>query len=269
MSVESPSGAGSGAAENAAATSMDASTVGYGRVGAAALVTIRRPERRNSLDGDTAAAMVQAIRTFEQDPDARVLVVTGDDDAFCAGADLKSLDSLQPRVGDQHGVFGTRCFAAKPTIAAISGWCLGGGVSLATWCDLRVAAETAHFGFPDRKWGAPILDGGTDRLAAIVGLGRALELVLTGRDVAAAEALSIGLVNEVVPAGCHVARAMEIAEMLAGFPQATLLADRRALLEPLEAQLAETAQRDLRTLREVAADAAEASRRFSTTEAHQ
>jgi Enoyl-CoA hydratase/isomerase len=141
----------------------------YERVGAAAVIAIRRPQRRNAIDGPTAEAMVQAVRAFNDDPDARVLVVTGDEEAFCAGADLTSLESLRPRAGKPEGVFGVRRFPPKPAIAAISSWCLGGGVTLATWCDLRIAADTARFGFPDRQWGVPILDGGTDRLAAIIG----------------------------------------------------------------------------------------------------
>lgn len=179
----------------------------YERVGAAAVIAIRRPQRRNAIDGPTAEAMVQAVRAFNDDPDARVPVVTGDEEAFCAGADLTSLESLRPRVGKPEGVFGVRRFPPKPAIAAISGWCLGGGVTLATWCDLRIAADTARFGFPDRQWGVPILDRGADRLAAIIGLGRALDLVLTGREISAATALAMGLVTEVVAPGEHVTRA--------------------------------------------------------------
>jgi enoyl-CoA hydratase len=161
-------------------------------------------------------------------------------------------------------VFGARRFPPKPAIAAISGWCLGGGVTLATWCDLRIAADTARFGFPDRQWGVPILDGGTDRLAAIIGLGRALDLVLTGREISAATALAMGLVTEVVAPGEHVTRALEIAERIASFPQATLLADRWGLLEGLDQRMEFTAQRDVRTLNEVAGDAEQASARFTS-----
>jgi enoyl-CoA hydratase len=236
----------------------------YERVGATAVIAIQRPQRRNAIDGPTAEAMVQAVRTFNDDPDARVLVVTGDEVAFCAGADLKSLESLQPRIGKPEGVFGVRRFSPKPAIAAISGWCLGGGLTLATWCDLRIAADTARFGFPDRQWGVPILDGGADRLAAIIGLGRALELVLTGGEISAATALALGLVNEVVAAGEHVTRALEIAERIASFPQATLLADRWGLLEELDQRMELTAQRDVRTMQEVAGDAEQASARFTS-----
>jgi enoyl-CoA hydratase/carnithine racemase len=236
----------------------------YERVGAVAVIAIRRPQRRNAIDGPTAEAMVQAVRAFNDDPDARVLVVTGDEEAFCAGADLTSLQSLRPRAGKPEGVFGARRFSPKPAIAAISGWCLGGGVTLATWCDLRIAADTARFGFPDRQWGVPILDGGADRLAAIIGLGRALDLVLTGREVSAATALAMGLVTEVVPPGELVTRALEIAERIASFPQATLLADRWGLLEELDQRMEFTAQRDVRTLKEVGGDAEQASARFTS-----
>jgi enoyl-CoA hydratase len=129
----------------------------YERVGAAAVIAIQRPQRRNAIDGPTAEAMAQAVRAFNDDPDARVLVVTGDEVAFCAGADLTSLESLQPRVGKPEGLFGVRRFSPKPAIAAISGWCLGAGVTLATWCDLRIAANTARFGFPDRQWGPELM----------------------------------------------------------------------------------------------------------------
>ena len=236
----------------------------YERVGAAAVMAIQRPRRRNAIDGPTAEAMVQAVRAFNADADARVLVVTGDEVAFCAGADLTSLESLQPRVGRPEGLFGARRFSPKPAIAAISGWCLGAGVTLATWCDLRIATDTARFGFPDRQWGVPILDGGTDRLAEIVGLARALDLVLTGREISAETALAMGLVTEVVAPGDHVTRALEIAERIASFPQATLLADRWGLLEGLDRQLEFTAERDVRTLNEVAGDAEQASERFTS-----
>jgi len=236
----------------------------YERVGAVAVIAIRRPQRRNAIDGPTAEAIEQAVRAFSDDPDARVLVVTGDEQAFCAGADLTSLESLRPRVGNAEGVLGVRRFPPKPVIAAISGWCLGGGVTLATWCDLRIAADTARFGFPDREWGVPILDGGADRLAAIIGLGRALDLVLTGREISAATALAMGLVTEVVVPGELVTRALEVAERIASFPQATLLADRWGLLEGLDQRMELTAQRDVRTLKQVVGDAEQASARFTS-----
>ncbi len=236
----------------------------YERIGAAAVLTITRPERRNAIDGATSEAIVERVREFEGDPGARVLVVTGDDQAFCAGADLKALDTLAPRVGSVEGVFGARRFPAKPAIAAISGWCLGGGLSLATWCDLRIAATTARFGFTDRRWGAPILDGAAVRLVAIVGLGRALDLVLTGREISAEDALAFGLITEIVPARRHLERALELAEMIAGFPQETLLSDRAGLLEDIGKRLEATAERDRRALGAVLHEAEAAPARFAS-----
>ena len=207
--------------------------VTYERRGAAAVVSIDRPDRRNAVDGPTAELLGQAYERFEADGDARVLVLTGAGEiAFCAGADLKAIESFGPRLDLPEGPLGfTRRIASKPTVAAISGWCLAGGLELALWCDLRIAGESAMLGFPERRFGVPLIDGGTQRLPRIVGLGRALDLILTGRIVPAAEALGMGLVNQLVPAGTHLERALELAEGLAGFPQPTMLADRRAAIE--------------------------------------
>jgi enoyl-CoA hydratase len=207
-------------------------SVTYERSGAAAVVTIDRPERRNAVDGPTADALQAAHARFETDRDARVMVLTGAGDvAFCAGADLKALDTLGPRLDHPCGPMGfTRLTPSKPAIAAISGWCLAGGLELALWCDLRIATEDARLGFPERRWGVPLIDGGTQRLPRIVGLGRALDLILSGRIVDAAEARELGLVNEVVAPGRHLERAVEYAEALARFPQDTMLADRSAAL---------------------------------------
>ena len=202
--------------------------VSFERVGAAAVVTIDRPERRNAVDGPTAAALLEAYERFAADDDARVMVLTGaGDQAFCAGADLKALDTLDPDA--PAGPMGfSRLTSTKPAIAAVGGWCVAGGLELALWCDLRIADETAQFGCLERRWGVPLIDGGTQRLPRVVGLGRALDLILTGRTVAADEALAIGLVNEVVPAGEHLKRALELAETIAAFPQETMLTDREA-----------------------------------------
>ena len=153
------------------------------RVGAAAVLTIDRQERRNAVDGPTAQLLLEAFQAFEADDDARVLVVTGAGGvSFCAGADLKAIASFAPRLDAAEGPFGfTRLTATKPTIAAISGWCLAGGLELALWCDLRIATAGSQLGFPERRWGVPLIDGGTQRLPRIVGLGRALDLILTGR----------------------------------------------------------------------------------------
>jgi enoyl-CoA hydratase len=198
-------------------------------------VTIDRPERRNAVDGPTAQALAAAHARFEADDGARVLVLTGaGEEAFCAGADLKALESFADRLDDPGGPLGfTRRTPSKPAIAAVSGWCVAGGLELALWCDLRVAAEGSAFGCAERRFGVPLIDGGTQRLPRILGLGRALDLILTGRVVDAREALAMGLVTEVVPGGRHLERALEIAEALARLPQETMLADRRAAIEGL------------------------------------
>jgi enoyl-CoA hydratase len=210
---------------------MDAVT--YERRGAAAIVTIDRQERRNAIDGPTAELLAEAYDHFEADDDARVLVLTGAGEvSFCAGADLKAIESFGSRMQDPRGPLGiSRVISSKPTIAAISGWCLAGGLELALWCDLRIATGESRLGFPERRWGVPLVDGGTQRLPRIIGLGRALDLILTGRIIDAEEALAIGLLTELVPAGRHLARALEIAEALARFPQDTMLADRLAAIE--------------------------------------
>jgi enoyl-CoA hydratase len=228
--------------------------VRYERVGAAAVLTIDRPERRNAVDGHTADELGDGYRRFAADDDARVLVLTGAGEAaFCAGADLKALETFGPRLAAPEGPLGfTRLTPAKPAIAAISGWCLAGGLELALWCDLRIAAEGSKLGFPERRWGVPLIDGGTQRLPRIVGLGRGLDLILTGRIVECDEALAMGMLTEVVAPGRHLERALEIAEGLASFPQQTMLADRRAAIEgfglPLDAALALEAQSGLETL---------------------
>jgi enoyl-CoA hydratase/carnithine racemase len=240
--------------------------VSYERTGAAALVTIDRPERRNAVDGDTAAALLAAYERFAADDDARVLVLTGaGDEAFCAGADLKALATLDP--GAPAGPMGfTHLTPVKPAIAAIAGWCVAGGLELALWCDLRIAAEHSRFGCLERRWGVPLLDGGTQRLPRVVGLGRALDLILTGRTVEAAEAHAIGLVNEVVARGRHVERALAVAEAIAGFPQGTMLADREAAHAALGLPLAEGLELERRLGGAHLEAALEGARRFQSAE---
>jgi len=201
----------------------------YERRGVAALLTINRPEARNAVNGTVAALLLDGYRRFEDDADAKVLVLTGaGDEAFCAGADLKAIDTVRDR---HEGPLGfTRLTPTKPTIAAVAGWCVAGGIELALWCDMRIAAEGSTFGCFERRFGVPLIDGGTQRLPRVVGLGRALEIMMTGRPVPVDEAHRIGLVNEIVPRGQHVTRALALAETLAKFPWATLLADRAAAL---------------------------------------
>ncbi len=213
----------------------------YRRIGAAAVLTIERPERRNAVDRETADELLAGYRAFEADDGARALVLTGAGEvAFCAGADLKALAAVGPKPSEElvdgylrrpEGPMGlTLMTPAKQTIASISCWCLAGGLELALWCDLRIATEDARLGYPERRWGVPLVDGGTQRLPRIVGLGRALDLILTGRIIEVDEAHDWGLVNQVVPAGAHLERALELAEGLARFPQETMLSDRRAAI---------------------------------------
>jgi enoyl-CoA hydratase len=206
--------------------------VDYERRGASAVVTIDRQERRNAVDGPTAEELNAAYRRFEGDDDARVMILTGAGGvAFCAGADLKNIESFGPRMDLEDGPLGfSRLTPSKPTIAAISGWCRAGGLELALWCDLRIAAEGSTLGFPERRWGVPLVDGGTQRLPRVVGLGRALDIILSGRMVPVEEAHAMGLVNEITPAGGHLDRALEYADALATFPQDTMLADREAAI---------------------------------------
>ena len=242
--------------------------VSYERRGSAALITIDRQQRRNAVDGPTAAALHEAYLRFEADADARVLVLTGAGDvAFCAGADLKATDTFLERLGLPEGPMGfTRLTASKPTIAAISGFCLAGGLELALWCDLRIAAEGSTFGYPERRWGVPLIDGGTQRLPRIVGLGRALDLILTGRMISSEEAVAMGLVTELVAPGAHAERALALAEGLARFPQRTMLADRRAAIEGLGMTLAEGLALEAASGPDVFADGARGAARFAAGE---
>jgi enoyl-CoA hydratase len=202
------------------------------------IITITRPHRRNAINGETAIAMREAFLAFEVDASQRVAVLTGGDEVFCAGADLKEIDSLD--LENDFGPLGfTRMFINKPTIAAVSGYAVAGGLELACWCDMRIADETAQFGCLERRFSVPLVDGGTIRLPLLVGLGRALELILTGRLIGADEAKHIGLVNEVVPAGQAVERAVELGRLLAEFPQVAMLNDRRSVYQCLGQPLAE------------------------------
>ncbi len=242
--------------------------VAYERRGAAALITIDRQHRRNAVDGATAAALHEAYLRFEADEGARVLVLTGAGGvSFCAGADLKATDTMAPRLMSEEGPMGfTRVTSSKPTIAAISGFCLAGGLELALWCDLRIATEGSTLGYPERRWGVPLIDGGTQRLPRIVGLGRALDLILTGRMIDATEALSMGLLTEVVAPGAHLERALALAEGLARFPQRTMLADRRAAIEGLGMTLADALALEASAGPEVFEDGARGAARFAAGE---
>jgi enoyl-CoA hydratase len=242
--------------------------VRYERESATAVVTIDRQHRRNAVDGVTAAKLHEAYLRFESEDDARVLVLTGAGGvSFCAGADLKATETMAGRLTSPEGPMGfTRLTPSKPTIAAISGFALAGGLELALWCDLRIATEGSTLGYPERRWGVPLIDGGTQRLPRIVGLGRALDLILTGRMIDAAEALGMGLLTEVVPAGTHMERALVLAEGLARFPQSTMLADRRAAIEGLGLTLDEGLALEAKAGPEVFEDGARGAARFAAGE---
>jgi enoyl-CoA hydratase len=203
--------------------------------GRVTVVTIERAERRNAIDLETARALLDAFKRFDADPRAAVAVLTGAGGAFCAGADIKALAEGDFEPIDPDGDFGpmgpTRLKLAKPVIAAVEGPAIAGGMELALWCDLRIAARSAIFGFFNRRFGMPIVDVGTIRLPRIVGHGRALELILTGRPVGAEEALRIGLVNELTEDGGALARAVALAQTLCGFPQTAMRNDRRSAIE--------------------------------------
>jgi enoyl-CoA hydratase len=237
----------------------------YERIGAASVLTIDRPERRNAIDAAAALAFREGLKEFEADEGARVLVLTGaGGEAFCAGADLKAMNLDVDHPGGPMGP--TRLTPAKPAIAAVDGWCLAGGVELALWCDMRIATPQSIFGLFERRWGVPLVDGGTQRLPRVVGMGRALELILTGRPVEAEEAHRIGLVNELVEPGKQLERALELAERIAAFPQETMLADRRAAIEGFGLPLAEGIALEHKLGRETLHVAVEGAQRFSAGE---
>jgi len=215
------------------------------RSGAVTTVVLDRPARRNAVDGPTAAALADAFRDFDADPTAAVAVLWGDGGTFCSGADLKAIGTPdQNRIApDGDGPMGvTRMQLSKPVIAAIEGYAVAGGLELAIWCDLRVAAADARLGVFCRRWGVPLIDGGTVRLPRLIGRSRAMDLILTGRAVGADEALGMGLVNRVVEPGTARAAAEALAADLAALPQTCLRNDRLSLLHgealPLEDAMA-------------------------------
>ncbi len=233
------------------------------RAGPVLTVVLDRPAAKNAVDRDTAEALADAFRAFDADATARVGVLYGDHGTFCAGADLKALASGKPnRVApDGDGPMGpSRMLLGKPVIAAIAGHAVAGGLELALWCDLRVAEDDAVLGVFCRRFGVPLIDGGTIRLPRLIGLSRALDLILTGRPVRADEALAIGLVNRVVPHGQARAAAEALARELAELPQAAMLADRKsAYLQhdmPLDRALAQELELGSRALGEAVQGAA-------------
>lgn len=203
----------------------------HGRV---TTVIMTRPERRNAVDGPMAAELAHAFEVFDADPDADVAVFHGEGGTFCAGADLKSVGTDRGNVLSESGngpMGPTRLTLSKPVIAAVEGYAVAGGLELAIWCDLRVAATDAVFGVFCRRWGVPLIDGGTVRLPRLIGTGRAMDMILTGRPVDATEALAFGLVDRVVEPGTTRAAAERLAREIAAFPQTCLRNDRRSVYE--------------------------------------
>jgi enoyl-CoA hydratase len=214
--------------------------VRYETTGTAAIVTIDRPDVRNAVDRATAAELAAAFRRFEADDGAAVAILTGAGGTFCAGADLKAVSeaSGNPVVVDGDGPMGpTRMLLAKPVIAAVEGYAVAGGLELALWCDLRVAARDAVFGVFCRRWGVPLVDGGTVRLPRIVGHGVAMDLILTGRPVSGDEALRIGLANRVTEPGKALEVALALAHDIAAFPRRCMLSDRASAYEQWDLSL--------------------------------
>jgi len=206
------------------------------RDGAVTVVTIDRPEVRNAVDAPTARQLARAFAEFDRDDTASVAVLTGSAGTFCAGADLTAIsdgrgNSVLDDITSDGPMGPTRMELSKPVIAAIEGFAVAGGLELALWCDLRVAASDAVLGVYCRRWGVPLVDGGTVRLPRLIGHGRAMDLILTGRGVSAPEALAIGLADRVTEPGAALEGAIELAQQLAALPQRCLRSDRRSLLE--------------------------------------
>jgi enoyl-CoA hydratase len=209
-------------------------TVSVTRIDRVAVIRMTRPERRNAVDAATAQALADAFRVFDADTGLNVAVFTGADDVFCAGADLKALasgDRITLTASGDSPMGPARLRLSKPVIAAIEGPAVAGGLELVLWCDLRIAGESAIFGVFNRRFGIPLVDLGSIRLPRIVGHGRAMDLILTGRSVDAAEALAMGLINRCVPDGEALATAVELAQKLSSFPQTALRHDRLSAIE--------------------------------------
>jgi enoyl-CoA hydratase len=211
------------------------------------IVRIDQSHARNAIDSATAERLHDEFVAFDADPDAKVAVLTGDEQAFCAGANLRQL----PRLRDSGPLGPTRLQLSKPVIAAVEGWCVAGGVELAAWCDIRVCGEGARFGCLERRWGVPLIDGGTYRLPRIVGLGRALDLILTGREFDAAEAYDVGFATRVVPDGTALETAITLAEQIAASPWPAVVHDRMSVYEGLGMELADGLANEDRHGREV------------------
>ena len=236
------------------------------RSGPVVTVILDRPAAKNAVDRDTAQALADAFRAFDADDTAKVGVLFGDHGTFCAGADLKALSQGKGnRVApDGDGPMGpSRMLLGKPVIAAIAGHAVAGGLELALWCDLRVAEDDAVLGVFCRRFGVPLIDGGTIRLPRLIGLSRALDLILTGRPVRADEALAIGLVNRVVPRGEALAQAQQLAHQLAALPQAAMRGDRMSAYTQFDLSFEEALANELEHGRRALAEGLEGALRFS------
>lgn len=246
-------------------------TVNYEVHGPVAVVTINRPEARNAIDRPTAAGLVESFNRFEADPALAVAVLTGAGGTFCAGADLKAVATGRgTRVTEEgDGPLGpTRMLLSKPVIAAVEGYAVAGGIEMAAWCDLRVAARDAVFGCFERRWGVPLVDGGTIRLARLLGHSNALDLILTGRPVSGEEALRMGLANRLVEPGTALAEAIALAEQIAAFPQTCLRQDRLSSYEQWGMEMPDALRNEYRRGRVVleSNEVAEGAARFAAGE---
>jgi len=236
------------------------------RTGPVTTVVLNRPEARNAVNGPTAAALVAAFEEFDNDDTASVAVLWGDNGTFCAGADLKAFGTPDANAVHRTGpgpMGPTRMVLSKPVIAAVSGYAVAGGLELALWCDLRVAEEDAVFGVFCRRWGVPLIDGGTVRLPRLIGQSRAMDMILTGRPVDAAEARAIGLANRVVPKGQAREQAEELAAQLAELPQQCMRSDRLSALAQWGMSEADAIDYEFASISRVASEAMEGSRRFA------
>ena len=236
------------------------------RNGPVTTVILNRPAARNAVNGPTAAALHAAFEEFDRDDTASVAVLWGDGGTFCAGADLKSFGTPEANAVHRTGpgpMGPSRMVLSKPVIAAVSGYAVAGGLELAIWCDLRVAEEDAVFGVFCRRWGVPLIDGGTVRLPRLIGQSRAMDMILTGRGVKADEALAMGLANRVVPKGQARRAAEELAAELAALPQECMRSDRLSALQQWGLPESEAIDREFASISKVAAEAAEGAARFA------
>ncbi len=252
------------------------SSVTIEKLGPVTQVTLSRPHVRNAVDSTTAHELYSAFMAFDADPDARVAVFHGAHGHFCAGWDLQAgaklaasdaLGNLQFEPADAHpaGPMGpTRLLLSKPVIAAVSGAAVAGGMELALWCDMRVMDEDAYFGVYCRRFGVPLIDGGTVRLPRLIGMGHAMDLILTGRKVEAAEALQMGLCNRVAPKGGALATALELAQQLCKFPQRTMLADRQSAYTQWDLDLTQALHQEWQRGKHCIADGVVGAGRFAS-----